>query len=311
MSKMFSDICSALTGTPNAKAAHKKFLANAPDILNGLKAVQRQEQAIPIDDEVSPVFLLSAGWRSGSTLLQRLLMSDSRLLIWGEPYDECGLIQALATTFRAFRNDWPPTEYYYDGTPPNQLSGEWIANLFPSLADLHLAHRALFDRLFDAPARRAGASLWGIKEVRLGIEHCEYLRWLYPRARFIFLYRDPLEAYRSYSRYGRCWYDIFPNKPVFTPHAFGTHWRKLMEGFIREQTRPDTLLVCYEKLIADSRELEKLEAHLGITIDRTVLSAKVGSSERRGENVQISAFESWLLKLAVSPVAQRIGYFQK
>src|SRR5215470_16856110 len=31
----------------------------------------------------SPIFLLSIGWRSGSTLLQRDLVTDPRLLLWG------------------------------------------------------------------------------------------------------------------------------------------------------------------------------------------------------------------------------------
>ena len=77
---------------------------------------------------------------------------------------------------------WPPLEYYYDGTPPAQLSGEWIANLFPSLEDWRKGQRALFDTMFAEPARRAGVARWGIKEVRLGAEHCHYLRWLYPKA---------------------------------------------------------------------------------------------------------------------------------
>jgi hypothetical protein len=36
-------------------------------------------------------------------------------------------------TTRAFRPDWPPADYFYDGTPPHELSGNWIANLFPAL----------------------------------------------------------------------------------------------------------------------------------------------------------------------------------
>ena len=124
-------------------------------------------------------------------------MSDSRVLIWGEPYDECGMIQLLANATMPFRADWPPGEYFYDGRPPHELSGDWIANLFPALEDFRNGHRALFNRMFAEPARRAGVSRWGIKEVRLGIEHGLYLRWLYPKARFLVLYRNPLDAYRS------------------------------------------------------------------------------------------------------------------
>ena len=38
----------------------------------------------PLDRE-APIFLLATGWRSGSTLLQRILVTDPHVLLWGEP----------------------------------------------------------------------------------------------------------------------------------------------------------------------------------------------------------------------------------
>ncbi|HYE37886.1 sulfotransferase [Methylocaldum sp.] len=306
---MLQYITSALKGPAQARAAHRQALLRKPGIGPGIEALLAACPPVDADDDEAPIFLLSAGWRSGSTLLQRLIMSDKNVLIWGEPYDECGMIQALAETTKAFRAGWPPSDYFYDGTPPNELSGAWIANLFPSLEDLRKGHRALFDTMFAQPTKAAGASRWGIKEVRLGMEHSVYLRWLYPKARFLFLYRNPFEAYRSYCRYGRSWYDIFPDKPVFTPMVFGSHWRNLMEGFIRDSDKLGALLVRYEDLIAGKAHLDEIEAYLGIHIDRGVLNAKVGSSERDGEKAKVSRFERWLLKRAVSPVAEELGYY--
>lgn len=305
---MLQSVMSALRGPAQARAAHQRALMKQPDVVHGVEQLQRICPASAPDDDEEPIFLLSAGWRSGSTLLQRLIMSDPRVLIWGEPYDECGMIQALADTTRAFRADWPPSDYYYDGTPPNRLSGNWIANLFPAAEDLRKGHRALFDTMFSEPARRAGTPRWGVKEVRLGVEHGYYLRWLYPKARFILLYRNPLDAYRSYARYGSNWYDTFPDKPVFTPAAFGTHWRKLMEGYLAEAERLDALLVRYEDLVGDTPPLDRIEAYLGIQMNRSVLGNKVGSSERGGEMASVSRLEKWLLKRAVSPAAQQLGY---
>ena len=305
---MLQYLTSALIGPAQARAAHRQALRQAPGILTGMAHLQPLCPAGEPDDQEAPIFLLSAGWRSGSTLLQRLIMSDSRVLMWGEPYDECGMIQALANTLQAFRPGWPPEEYYYDGTPPDKLSGEWIANLFPSPEDLQKSHRAFFDTLFAEPAKRAGAERWGIKEVRFGVEHCAYLRWLYPKARFIFLYRNPFSAYRSYCRYGRSWYDTFPGKPVFTPTAFGRHWRLLMEGFLSDAKKLNALLVKYEDLVAGNAQLDEIEAYLNININRSVLKDKVGSSEQDGEKVEVSWLEKQLLKRAVSPLAQKIGY---
>ena len=305
---MLQHLMSALFGLKQARAAHRSALSARPDIAS---SVERLHSALPVTeamDDEEPIFLLSAGWRSGSTLLQRLVMSDSRVLIWGEPYDECGIIQALANTTKPFRAAWPPAEYYYDGRPPGELTSEWIANLFPALENFRSGHRALLHTMFCEPARRAGVPRWGLKEVRLGIEHGFYLRWLYPRARFVFLYRNPLDAYRSYSRYGRSWYDTFPDKPVFTPAAFGHHWRRLMQGFLRDAKRLDAMMLRYEDLIGDHPPLDELEAHLGIQVNRLVLKEEVGGSDRSSRPVKVTQLEKWLLRRAVSPVAANLGY---
>ncbi|MDO9635465.1 MAG: hypothetical protein Q7I95_00765, partial [Thiobacillus sp.] len=123
---MIRSIQTALKGPAQALAQHRQLTKGYTGIASGLAALESVYQP-PVDDTVAPIFLLSAGWRSGSTLLQRLVMSDKRVLIWGEPYDECGPIQAMAGTLKAFRPDWPPAEYYYDGTPPGQLTGSWVA----------------------------------------------------------------------------------------------------------------------------------------------------------------------------------------
>jgi len=304
---MFSLIQTALKGPAQARAQHRQLLRRYSGISGGLAALGNMAPP-PRDDATSPIFLLSAGWRSGSTLLQRLVMSDKRVLIWGEPYDECGPIQAMAQTVKAFRPDWPPMEYFYDGTPPNQLSSEWIANLFPSLMDWRLGQRALFDTMFAQPARAAGAKRWGIKEVRLGADHCAYLRWLYPNAKFLLLYRNPLEAYRSYCRYGRSWYYTFPDRPVFTATLFGTYWRELMKGFLKYATQLNAQLVRYEDIVSGKLQLTEIDQYLDIQMDYGVLQSKIGSSERGGKKLQLNRLERWLLKRAVTPVSQELGY---
>ena len=77
-------LSSSLRGTPDARSAHNQILSSRPSILSG---IERLASLIPDDgDDVDePVFLFSAGWRSGSTLLQRLIMSDASIFVWGEP----------------------------------------------------------------------------------------------------------------------------------------------------------------------------------------------------------------------------------
>ena len=162
--------------------------------------------------------------------------------------------------------------------------------------------------MFAEPARRAGATSWGIKEVRLGAEHAFFLRWLYPRARFIFLYRNPLDAYRSYSRYGRNWYNTWPDLPVFTPTAFGRHWLTLMRGFLSSANQLGAYVIRYEDLISGLTPLDAMEQYLQVQIDPSLLDTKVGSSDRGGEKAWVSPLEKWLLKRAVTPVAEETGY---
>ncbi len=305
---MLRHLISAFKGTAQARAAHGKALSSYDGIFSGIQELIAQCPPSSAEDDEQPIFLLSAGWRSGSTLVQRLLMSDPDVLIWGEPYDECGIIQALADSMKAFRPGWPPADYYYDGTKPVQLSGEWIANLFPSLEELRKAQRAFFDTLFAEPARKVGAKRWGIKEVRLGAEHCYYLRWLYPKAEFVFLYRSPFDAYRSYCSHGRNWYNTFPDKPIFTAREFGQHWRTLAEGFLRHEKRLDALLIRYEDLATGKVPISTIQSSLNLCIDANVLTTKVGSAQRFGRNMNISWVDAWLLYRAVAPVASQLGY---
>ena len=81
-----------------------------------------------------------------------------------------------------------------------------------------------------------------------------------------------------------------------------------MEGFLSDAVKLNALLVKYEDLVAGNAQLDEIEAYLNININRSVLKDKVGSSEQDGEKVEVSWLEKQLLKRAVSPLAQKIGY---
>ena len=53
------------------------------------------------DSNAQPIFIFAAIWRSGSTLLQRLLCSDPSLILWGEPYTDTDLLPRLARGAKA------------------------------------------------------------------------------------------------------------------------------------------------------------------------------------------------------------------
>ena len=142
-----------------------------------------------------PVFLLSAGWRSGSTLLQRMLMEHNQdILLWGEPFGHANLHDNLVNHFRCFTADWPPDSFFLSKKKTSDISDTWTANLYPDVERLFEAHRSFYRCLFAEPAARAGRRNWGLKEVALTIDHAAYFRALYPKCKIVLLYRHPHDA---------------------------------------------------------------------------------------------------------------------
>ena len=86
--------------------------------------------------------------------------------------------------------------------------------------------------------------------MRYGIRHAVYLHWLFPRAKFLFLLRNPFECWSSYRRAQARVLRFWPEELVTTPEQFGSHWRSLAEGFCNRFREVGGLLVRYEALKA-------------------------------------------------------------
>jgi len=97
-------------------------------------------------DSQAPIFLLCTGWRAGSTLLQRILVTDPTLLLWGEPLSEMTLVPRIA---EMVSHSLSPRDLglWYDQRELTSylLPTTWIASLSPPGDDFRLALRRLFD----------------------------------------------------------------------------------------------------------------------------------------------------------------------
>lgn len=304
---MLKEIAKILVGSRAAREKFRKAGLDADDIASSLRVLP------PILEDVNqpqqPIFILSAGWRSGSTLLQRLVMSDPEVLVWGEIYDHCALVQALARSVTPISESWPPTSYLEQPDACDRLSNQWTANMYPPLADLSAAYRAMLNRLLQLPAQNLGRERWGMKEVRFGEQEARFIRWLYPDAKLLFIYRNPYDAFRSYKSFSpsRDWFARWPDEPAFTAAAFGRHWAKLTSDFLTHADELKGFLVRYEDLVTGQLNLEALQAYCDIKVDRKILEVKVGGSAS-GAIHKLSWLEENILRAKVNKTASPLGY---
>jgi hypothetical protein len=232
----------------------------------------------------SPIFLLAAGWRSGSTLLQRILVTDPRVLLWGEPLGEMALVSGITGLLNRLSIFPGVAEHYAEQEEAfSSLATSWIATLYPPGNDLRLGLRALFEQWLGQPARKRGFERWGFKEVRLGAAEAMLLHWLYPKAKFVLLSRNPYDCYRSLSDSG--WHHVYHSRPdirVDSAAGLARHWNRITLSWSELPADFPAVRIKYEDLIANRINFRELESWLGIELRENVaLSASVGSTARR------------------------------
>jgi hypothetical protein len=149
------------------------------------------------DAEFLDLLVLSPVHRTGSTLLQRICNSRKGTLIWGE---HGGVLKLFASIFRnaalfSMAGEMERKEYFAQDENPNL----WIANMCPELECVQQAvvnsARTLINTLYGR--YRKDHDILGFKEVQYRRAELELLRRCYPRAHFLLLVRNPLDAWRS------------------------------------------------------------------------------------------------------------------
>lgn len=151
-------------------------------------------------DDTAPLIVLGAGQRCGSTLVQRLLCSHPRVLIWGE---HVGQLRTVLTATQRLRL-WSQTNGV---AGRNELAAHgyqgFIANLSPDVDIINRAGASFVETLFAEPAADSGRPIWGFKEVRYRLDDVLLLRDLFPHLRVIQLVRDPRDVLRSLDEWER------------------------------------------------------------------------------------------------------------
>lgn len=261
-------------------------------------------------DSEQPIFILSAGWRSGSTLVQRLICSSDNVLIWGEPLGDSAVIPRMASQLSVLSKNWPPDSSFLNDMKLETLSEHWIANLTPPIENFKKSHRAFFDEWLAKPAAENNEMVrWGLKEVRLTIEHAKYLKWIYPNAKFIFVYRNLFDAYRSWR--GNTWASQWPKYFSWSPIAYARHWKLLLSGYLEGCSEVGGHIIKFEELTAGEVDLRKLADYLGVkNIDSMILEKRIASPEKKRKIRYrwVTPIERLLLVMVAGKLMKRVGY---
>lgn len=283
-------------------------LPDAKQFADSLAALHSQVSDHAEDEAEAPIFLLSTGWRAGSTLLQRILVTEPRLLLWGEPLGEMTMVSKI-TEMISHSISPRNLQLWKDQPDPSssELSTSWVANLYPQSDDFRVALRGFFDRWLREPARERGFARWGLKEVRLGATEATLLHWLYPNAKFVIISRHPYDSYRSLA--DAEWdpvYYRYPDVCVDSAASFARHWNRLAVSWSELPSGFPSFHIKYEDLIRGKVDFRKLESWLGIEIKESVaLSVSVGGTAKRNH---LSWYERLIIAREAAEGMRAIGY---
>lgn len=255
-----------------------------------------------------PVFLFSTGWRTGSTLLQRLLCSHPDILVWGE---NRGVVDRLAQVHQTLEGLQQLSQEHVEHFRESGTMG-WIAMMNPPIEKFDEGLRKLFETYFAFPTQQLGRARWGFKEVRHGLGTARFLQRLYPEARFLLLSRHPQDCLASARA------PVRGDDPVEGsilaeaggPLGFLKNWARIAEDFNADWTGIPHLLLRYEHVVEDpDQAIEEIARLLDVApgeFNRNVFARK----ERGWEHAPRLTREDrrWLEAPWLWNAAENLGY---
>jgi hypothetical protein len=279
--------------------------------LETITAIDSSARVCEDSEAEAPIFLLSTGWRSGSTLLQRILVTDPNVLLWGEPLGEMALLPGIAGMLTGLET-FPDLKELCAADNPvfSSLPTSWIASLYPPGSDFRGGLQTLLTRWLAEPARKRGFGRWGFKEVRLGGTEATLLRWLYPRAKFVLLCRNPYDCYLSLEDSG--WHHLYHSRPdirVDSAAGLARHWNRIALSWSELPADFPAFRIKYEDLIGGRVDFRQLESWLGIKLNENLaLSVRVGSTTHRN---RLGLCQRWIISHEAAAGMRALGYSER
>lgn len=215
---------------------------------------------------MNPIFIFSLP-RSGSTLLQRMFMGHSKISSVAEPHILLPLTYALKketvlslhnhyNTYNGcvdFVNNLPnKTDDYYS------FLGEFVIKLYSSVADVNTVY------FIDKTPKY----FWIIPEINK----------IFPHARFIFLFRNPLQICASMiTTFDNNSFKRFSYMLSETQEGFGL----LSKGY--ELIKDKSVAVNYEELVSEpNKSIEKILSYLDLKYEKQIID-KIQDQNLKGK----------------------------
>lgn len=220
-----------------------------------------------------PILVVGPTTRCGTSLLQRLLNSTGKIVIYGENF---GVMQTLPDMIRNQLRGGETKRKVISiarGMLLDRTDFE-ASSLFPPLDDyiagLTQAFRTLLG-VYAADAAKLGFTRWGLKHQIRGQSSFALLPQLIPEARYVMIYRDLLDVARSAKAR---WPGDFRGPEDY--RRFARNWRDNVQT-MRSLQGDDFLLLRYETFAAEPHvHIDRLERFVGLSgIDRAVMTRRI------------------------------------
>lgn len=226
--------------------------------------------------QMQPVFVVAPCARNGVTLLQRLLNSSRKIIVYGENlyfmHQMPELVQSIDQAYKTYGSALEASRQRF----LNQTTDYWSSDLWPDCEKfMLLIYDAFYNAamLYEQSSRQYGFSRWGIKNPLLNLNMMNNLSVLMPGAKFIFIYRNLFDVVRSAKARGF----------VKTPQDFqnlAQQWQQNTAGALNIKHN-NLLQIKYETLVENpAAGIRQIEGFTDIQgIDPSVMERKINTFE--------------------------------